>query len=204
MKVQPILFLFVSSWLFPLLRRWAVDLDEPHLVYEVVVQTMDSSTSWIANFMVKVSDIKPPAPSGYNLDHRGYRLCGQFPGTPAVASSAVVECRGNNTIGQYVYIYIAAKNYLAFCEVEVFGIPHEKIELGPLDVNLAEDKDTWQASVYSGYQSSNANDGNFDVNLNQKSCAMMNYAIRNWWGVDLEKSYQFHYVVLTNVNSNRE
>ena len=91
------------------LGRWAVDLDEPHLIHEVVVWTMDSSTNWIRNFLVKVTDIEPPVPSVYDLDHRGYRLCGQYPGTPPTAASAVIECRGNDTIGQYVYIHITGE-----------------------------------------------------------------------------------------------
>ena len=37
-----------------------------------------------------------------------------------------------------------------------------------LEENLALDKNSWQTSVYSSYKSSYANDGNFDVNLNQK------------------------------------
>ena len=168
----------------------------------VVIQTMDSSTSWIANFNIKVTDIKPPAPSGYNLDHRGYRLCGIFPGTPTPAASAVVECRDDSAIGRYTYIYLTTKNIMAFCEVEVFGIPADSPEPTALDINLALDKSSWQTSVYGSYKSSYANDGNFDVNLGANSCAMMGYAIRNWWGCDLEKSYRFHEVILTNANTN--
>ena len=73
-----------------------------------------------------------------------------------------------------------------------------------LEENLAYDKNSWQTSVYSSYRSSYANDGNFDVNLGQNSCSMMNNAIRNWWAADLEKSYQFRKVVLTNSNSSRK
>ena len=112
--------------------------------------------------------------------------------------------RDNSTIGQWVYVYVTVKSYLTLCEVEVFGIEAEAPKLGPLDINLAYDKNTWQTSVYSQYKSSYAADGNFDVNLSKNSCSMMNNAIRNWWAADLEKSYQFHRVVLTNVNSSRK
>ena len=88
---------------------------------------------------------------------------------------------------------------MTFCEVEVYGLPAEKITL---EENLALDKSSWQASVYSSYKSDYANDGNFDVNFGQNSCSRMNTALRNWWATDLEKSYQFHTVYLTNANSN--
>ena len=100
-----------------------------------------------------------------------------------------------------MYVLQPAQTYLTLCEVEVFGMPADPL---PVEENIALDKNSWQTSVYGTYKSSYANDGNFDVNLNKNSCSMMGYKIRNWWGVDLEKSYQFHTVVLTNVNSNRE
>ena len=110
-------------------------------------------------------------------------------------------CRDNTTIGQWVYILQPAQSYLTMCEVEVFGVPAQAQEL---EENIALDKSSWQTSVYSSYKSSYANDGNFDVNLGSNSCAMMNNAIRNWWAADLEKSYQFNRVVLTNSNSSRK
>ena len=74
----------------------------------------------MANFIVDASDIKPPIPSGNNLDHRGFRRCGQYEGTPPASAPAVVNC-GEDAIGRYVYIYVPATGTVQLCEAEVYG-----------------------------------------------------------------------------------
>ena len=73
-----------------------------------------------ANFLVKVTDIEPPAGSGYDLEHTGYRLCGQYDGTPPMSAPSTVECVPG-VVGRYVYIHVPAQSYLMMCEAEVFG-----------------------------------------------------------------------------------
>ena len=75
----------------------------------------------MTNFTVSVSNIRPPIPSGYNLDYSGFRLCGQYPGQPAAGRPAEVSC-ASEAIGRYVYVYVDEVNYLILCEVEVFGL----------------------------------------------------------------------------------
>ena len=67
------------------------------------------------------SDFRPPAPSGYNLDHEGYRRCGQWNGQPPLSSANLMKC-DEDAIGRYVYIYIPHTEYLTICEAEVYGL----------------------------------------------------------------------------------
>ena len=75
----------------------------------------------IKDFHVVASDMRPPAKSGYNFDHYGYRMCAQYEGVPEKSSPSPVWCE-EEAIGRYVYIYNKEKSALHFCEVEVFGI----------------------------------------------------------------------------------
>ena len=80
-----------------------------------------------------------------------------------------------------MYVYSPTKQYLTFCEVEVFGIAMDPPVLGPLDENLALGKNTWQTSTHASYTSDLAVDGNFNPILGSGSCAMMNPAARRNW-----------------------
>ena len=59
--------------------------------------------------------------SSYNLDHTGYRKCGQFPGKPQMIVPNKLEC-DEKAIGRYLYVYLPKTGYLLICEVEVFGL----------------------------------------------------------------------------------
>lgn len=66
------------------------------------------------------SDFEPPASSGYNFDHIGYRECGQFSGTPTAGMPTEIEC-DELSVGRYVYVWIPSTQYMTLCEVEIFG-----------------------------------------------------------------------------------
>ena len=72
------------------------------------------------DFHVKVTDVRTPIGSGYDLDHYIFRKCGQYAGTPEPSSPAEIKC-GDEAIGQYVYVHVDGTNQLQFCEVEIFG-----------------------------------------------------------------------------------
>ena len=75
---------------------------------------------------------------------------------------------------------------------------------GPLDINLALEKEAWQQSVYTNAGPQRGNDGNFHPNWNQKTCSMTNSHSHAWWAVDLERSYRLDRVLVTNRDSSRE
>ena len=75
----------------------------------------------LKDFRVVASDFKPPAPSGYNLEHEGYRECGRWKGIPAAGKVATLKC-DEKAIGRYVYIFIPGTEYLTICEAEIYGL----------------------------------------------------------------------------------
>ena len=70
---------------------------------------------------MSLSEYKPPAPSGYNVEHNGYWRCGQYEGTPPAAKPTTLWC-DDDAIGRYLYIVTPANNYLTICEVEAYGL----------------------------------------------------------------------------------
>ena len=56
-----------------------------------------------------------------NFDrYAGYRVCGEYPGTPKISTDITITC-GSNPIGRYVYAHVPGNSYLQMCEVQVFG-----------------------------------------------------------------------------------
>ena len=75
----------------------------------------------LKDFRVALSDIKPPVSSGFNLDHLGYRRCGQYGGTPDAAKPARLDCK-EDAVGRYLFVYLPGTEYLTICEVEAYGL----------------------------------------------------------------------------------
>ena len=65
--------------------------------------------------------MEPPASSGYNLEHTGYRPCGAYEGIPEAAATVPLQC-DPNAIGRYLYIYLTRVESMQFCELESYGI----------------------------------------------------------------------------------
>ena len=80
-----------------------------------------STANVLTNFYAVASSLRPPVPSGYSFDHYGYRICGQFDGTPLASNPATIVCDNDDAIGRYAFVYINGKNALYLCEVEIFG-----------------------------------------------------------------------------------
>ena len=76
----------------------------------------------MSNYIVVATDIRPPTGAGYNLDHTGYRRCGQYDGQPPMGMASYLECDNPNAIGRYVYVYLPTTTSLIMCEFEVFGV----------------------------------------------------------------------------------
>ena len=74
------------------------------------------SVERLSDFIVAISDINPPPGNVNDLD--GYTRCGQFSGFPD--PKGTVYCPADME-GRLVYVYLPETNYLALCEVEVYG-----------------------------------------------------------------------------------
>ena len=74
----------------------------------------------MTNFLVVLSDVPPPLPSGHSFDHVGFRPCGQYPGRPTIMSPADLTC-GHQAVGQYLYAYVQSQGIFAMCEIEIYG-----------------------------------------------------------------------------------
>ena len=72
------------------------------------------------NLRAAVTMKNPPANAGYDCDHTGYHQCGAYPGVPRQGDPNEIIC-ADEVIGRYVYLYLAATNYVQLCEVEVYG-----------------------------------------------------------------------------------
>ena len=125
------------------------------------------------------TDKRPPASSGWNLDHIGYRKCNKYTGTPPSGGIFTLKCY-DGAIGQYVYLYMTQSAYMCVCEVEVYGIPANAPALPADKINRAAGQRTWQSSTNSYGASNLATDENFDVSWSAKSCIKTNYDDHAW------------------------
>ena len=79
------------------------------------------AADYIKGLAIKVSDRKPVIGTTPNFDrYAGYRVCGEYPGTPKISTDITITC-GSNPIGRYVYAHVPGNSYLQMCEVQVFG-----------------------------------------------------------------------------------
>ena len=67
------------------------------------------------------SNVKPPVRAGFDLDHQGFRRCGQFQGTPTKYQPVTLQC-AKGAIGQYAYVYLEQQDHLQMAEFEAFGL----------------------------------------------------------------------------------
>ena len=86
----------------------------------------------MADFYVLGSDVGfPTSPPGSLKGHAGYKLCGQYPGTPPVGQISRITCEPGPTPAKYVYIQAdvpaGIMNFLELCEVWVYGSKFSKI-----------------------------------------------------------------------------
>ena len=86
----------------------------------------------MADFYVLGSDVGfPTSPPGSLKGHAGYKLCGQYPGTPPVGQISRVTCEPGPTPAKYVYIQADVPAgimiFLELCEVWVYGSKFSKI-----------------------------------------------------------------------------
>ena len=88
-------------------------MGSPCLFLTTVTRTKD--------YIVQLSDFRPPLPSPYNLDHQGYRYCGQYEGTPLAGEKTYLECNAE-AIGRYLYIRLPNSDYMTICEVFAYGL----------------------------------------------------------------------------------
>ena len=109
-------------------------------------------------------------------------------GTPLASSVNTIRCY-EDSIGQYVYLYIDAAAYLCVCEVEVYGTKKQAPRLAADQINRAAGQRTWQSSTYSYGASNLAVDENFDVAWAGKSCIRTNSEDHAWWAVDLDQPH---------------
>ena len=85
------------------------------LIYLVLF--VESSQS---NFIIAVTDERPPVMYYYDLDHMD--RCGQYDGIPAKGyMQNTIKCK-ERTYGQYVYYYIPASNHVRLAELKVYGV----------------------------------------------------------------------------------
>ena len=79
----------------------------------------------MADFYVLGSDVGFPTSSPGSLKgHAGYKLCGQYPGTPPAGQISRITCEPGPTPAKYVYIQADAPtnvDFLELCEVWVYG-----------------------------------------------------------------------------------
>ena len=66
-----------------------------------------------------VTDEQPPVKSGYALDHRAYRRCGQYNGIPPEGPTTM-KCK-EGAIGRFLYVYLPKNDHLHICEAEAYG-----------------------------------------------------------------------------------
>ena len=71
-------------------------------------------------FIVVLSDVAAPLPSGHSFDHVGFRPCAQFPRRPSTITPAELTC-DHQAIGQFLYAYVETQGVFAMCEMEIYG-----------------------------------------------------------------------------------
>ena len=60
---------------------------------------------------ITVTDIRPPAMSGWDVDKYLYRFCAQFSGTPTQGMPTTMMC-DEEAIGRYVYLMVPSTQYM--------------------------------------------------------------------------------------------
>ena len=85
----------------------------------------------MADFYVLGSDVGfPTSPPGSLKGKTGYKLCGQYPGTPPLGHISRITCEPRPTPAKYVYIQADVPmdiDFLELCEVWVCGSKFSKI-----------------------------------------------------------------------------
>ena len=84
----------------------------------------------MADFYVLGSDVGfPTSPPGSLKGHAGYKLCGQYPGTPPLGQISRITCVPGPSPAKYIYIQAdvpTQRNFLELCEVWVYGSKFSK------------------------------------------------------------------------------
>ena len=124
------------------------------------------------DFIITLSDEKPPVPNGYTLARKIYRECGRYDGTPKASEFVTITC-GDEGHGQYLFYYVKATNYIHMCEMEVYGLPTDPAP--PPEVNIALKKPN--AYMSGNGKATPANDGNINPVWGGQSCIQTNYAV---------------------------
>ena len=70
--------------------------------------------------VVTVTDLTPPAISGWDIDKYLYRFCASYEGTPTAGMPTTIKC-DEGAIGRYLYLMVPGSGHMTICEAEVGG-----------------------------------------------------------------------------------
>ena len=87
----------------------------------------------LEDFTAVVSDRSPDTlTSGKSLTESDFKICKKYPGIPPAGEKVNMDC-DKEVSGRYVYIYIPHRDYLFFCDVEVYGVGEGEGKKGTLN-----------------------------------------------------------------------
>ncbi|XP_064639836.1 uncharacterized protein LOC135495302 [Lineus longissimus] len=169
---------------------WHVDLLSIYQIKKIVIVNRgDTLSDRLKNFNVIITKIFIP----FELSKVPSTLCFSQHAPLKPGEIKTIYCP-NRPIGRHVTIVKQQGQIaepLTLCEVEVYGTPSEN--------NLAWRKTVYQSSDLSEPTKHKAVDGLTSPSFFDGSCATTSSSLaRQWWSVDLDKTYKIDRVVITN------
>ena len=75
----------------------------------------------LTGITVKATNIRPPIKNVQDLGRDDFLICGNHTAVTKPAELVTITCEPDAD-GRYVYVYLLDTNYLAMCEVEIYGL----------------------------------------------------------------------------------